>query len=88
MPYRPTERTRARAADARDRILRAAHDQLAEGGYAATVDLLRTATLPVGIQAYNDIVAFGVAAVIRIRIGMLVSSQRPRIVAESSTHCP
>ena len=36
-----------------------------EGGYAATVDLLRTATLPVGIQAYNDIVAFGVAAAVR-----------------------
>jgi AcrR family transcriptional regulator len=35
VPYRPTERTRARAADARDRILEAAHDQLAEGGYAS-----------------------------------------------------
>src|SRR3954470_17197652 len=35
MPYRETERTRARAADARERILRAAHDQLAEGGYAS-----------------------------------------------------
>src|SRR3954449_2843579 len=35
VPYRETERTRARAADARERILRAAHDQLAEGGYAS-----------------------------------------------------
>ena len=35
MPYRSTDRTRARAADARERILRAAHDQLAEGGYAS-----------------------------------------------------
>ncbi len=41
MPYRETERTRARAADARERILRAAHDQLAAGGYAsATVSAL------------------------------------------------
>jgi AcrR family transcriptional regulator len=35
VPYRPTDRSRARAADARERILRAAHDQLAEGGYAS-----------------------------------------------------
>ncbi len=35
MPYRPTERTRARAADVRERILRAAHDQLDEGGFAS-----------------------------------------------------
>lgn len=35
MAYRKTERTRARGADARERILRAAHDQLAEGGYAS-----------------------------------------------------
>lgn len=35
MPYRPTDRTRARAADARERIVRAALDQLAEGGYAS-----------------------------------------------------
>jgi AcrR family transcriptional regulator len=35
MPYRETERTRARAADARERIVRAAIDQLAEGGYAS-----------------------------------------------------
>ncbi len=41
MPYRETERTRARAADARERILGAAHDQLAAGGYAsATVSAL------------------------------------------------
>ena len=38
MPYRPTDRTRARAAGVRARILEAAHDLLAEGGYmAATV---------------------------------------------------
>ena len=43
MPYRETERTRARAAEARDRILRAGHDQLAEGGYAsAAVSALAT----------------------------------------------
>jgi AcrR family transcriptional regulator len=35
MPYRETERTRARAADARERIVHAAVDQLAEGGYAS-----------------------------------------------------
>ena len=35
MPYRETDRTRARAADARQRILSAAHDQLAQGGYAS-----------------------------------------------------
>ena len=35
MAYRETERSRARAADARERILRAAHDQLAEGGFSA-----------------------------------------------------
>jgi AcrR family transcriptional regulator len=35
MPYRPTDRTRARAADVRERIVRAALDLLAEGGYAA-----------------------------------------------------
>jgi AcrR family transcriptional regulator len=33
--YRQTERSRARAADARNRIVAAAHDQLAEGGYAS-----------------------------------------------------
>ena len=35
MPYRPTESTRARAADVRERILSAAHEQLAEGGFAS-----------------------------------------------------
>src|SRR5918996_6644531 len=35
MPYRPTERTRARLAVARERIVAAALDQLAEGGYAS-----------------------------------------------------
>jgi AcrR family transcriptional regulator len=33
--YRPTDRTRARAADVRERIVRSALDLLAEGGYAA-----------------------------------------------------
>jgi len=35
MAYRPTERTRARAAAARERIVTAALEQLAEGGYAS-----------------------------------------------------
>jgi AcrR family transcriptional regulator len=35
MPYRPTERTRARLAAVRERIVDAALDQLAEGGYAS-----------------------------------------------------
>jgi AcrR family transcriptional regulator len=35
MPYRPTERTRARLAAARERIADAALEQLAEGGYAS-----------------------------------------------------
>jgi AcrR family transcriptional regulator len=35
VPYRQTDRTRARAADARERIARAAVDQLADGGYAS-----------------------------------------------------
>ena len=35
MPYRPTELTRARGAAARERVLEAALDQLAEGGYAS-----------------------------------------------------
>jgi len=35
MAYRPTERTRARAAAARERIVAAALEQLAEGGYAS-----------------------------------------------------
>jgi AcrR family transcriptional regulator len=35
VPYRPTEKTRARAALAREAVLQAALDQLAEGGYAS-----------------------------------------------------
>src|SRR3954465_1444744 len=35
MPYRPTERTERRKAEARERIVRAALDQLADGGYAS-----------------------------------------------------
>jgi AcrR family transcriptional regulator len=35
MAYRQTERTKARAADVRQRILAAAHAQLNEGGYAS-----------------------------------------------------
>jgi AcrR family transcriptional regulator len=35
MAYRPTERTRARAAAARERVVTAALDQLADGGYAS-----------------------------------------------------
>ena len=35
MPYRPTERTRARLAAVRERIVDAALEQLAEGGYAS-----------------------------------------------------
>lgn len=35
MPYRPTERTEQRKAEAREAILAAAIDQLAEGGYAS-----------------------------------------------------
>jgi AcrR family transcriptional regulator len=35
MPYRPTDRTRAHAAAVRERIVAAALDQLAEGGYAS-----------------------------------------------------
>jgi AcrR family transcriptional regulator len=35
MPYRPTERTRARLAAARETIVEAAMAQLAEGGYAS-----------------------------------------------------
>jgi AcrR family transcriptional regulator len=35
MPYRPTDRTRARLAAARETIVVAAMDQLAEGGYAS-----------------------------------------------------
>ena len=36
MPYRPTERTEARKAQTRERIVSAARAQLAEGGYAST----------------------------------------------------
>src|SRR4051812_1796876 len=35
MPYRPTERTEQRKAEARERIFAAAMDQLADGGYAS-----------------------------------------------------
>ena len=35
MPYRPTERTEQRKAEVRERILAAAMDQLADGGYAS-----------------------------------------------------
>src|SRR2546425_316929 len=35
MPYRPTERTEARKAATRERIVAAALDQVAEGGYAS-----------------------------------------------------
>src|SRR4051794_29392311 len=35
MPYRPTERTERRKAEARERIVSAALTQLAEGGYAS-----------------------------------------------------
>jgi AcrR family transcriptional regulator len=35
MPYRPTERTEARRRETRQRILTAAHDQVAEAGYGS-----------------------------------------------------
>src|SRR5437764_15188149 len=35
MPYRPAERTEARRVETRERIVSAALDQLAEGGYAS-----------------------------------------------------
>jgi AcrR family transcriptional regulator len=35
MPYRPTERTEQRKAEARERIIAAALDQLADGGYSS-----------------------------------------------------
>src|SRR3954470_12757720 len=35
MPYRPTAKTEARRAETRERIARAAIDQLADGGYAS-----------------------------------------------------
>jgi AcrR family transcriptional regulator len=41
MPYRPTERTEQRKAQTRERIVAAALDQLAEGGYAsATIQVV------------------------------------------------
>ena len=41
MPYRPTERTERRKAEARERIVSAALEQLAEGGYAsATIQVV------------------------------------------------
>jgi AcrR family transcriptional regulator len=50
MPYRPTERTRARLAAARERIVSAALTQLAEGGYtsASVVAVARRAGVATG----------------------------------------
>ena len=50
MPYRPTDRTRARLAAARERIVDAALDQLAEGGYASAsvVNVARRAGVATG----------------------------------------
>jgi AcrR family transcriptional regulator len=50
MPYRPTERTRARAAQVRERIVGAALEQLAEGGYASAsvVSVARRAGVATG----------------------------------------
>ena len=50
MPYRPTDRTRARLAAARERIVDAALDQLAEGGYASAnvVSVARRAGVATG----------------------------------------
>jgi AcrR family transcriptional regulator len=50
MPYRPTERTRARLAAARERIADAALDQLADGGYASAsvVTVARRAEVATG----------------------------------------
>src|SRR3954467_2691922 len=50
MPYRPTERTRARLAPARETILDAALTQLAEGGYASAsvVSVARRAGVATG----------------------------------------
>jgi AcrR family transcriptional regulator len=50
MAYRPTDRTRARAAAARERIVAAALDQLAEGGYASAsmVTVARRAGMATG----------------------------------------
>jgi AcrR family transcriptional regulator len=50
MPYRPTERTRARLAAARETIVEAAMAQLAEGGYASAsvVSVARRAGVATG----------------------------------------
>ena len=50
MPYRPTDLTRARLAAARERIVDAALDQLAEGGYASAsvVNVARRAGVATG----------------------------------------
>ncbi len=50
MPYRPTERTRARLAAARERIVEAGLQQLAEGGYtsASVVAVARRAGVATG----------------------------------------
>jgi AcrR family transcriptional regulator len=50
VPYRPTDRTRARLAAARERIVDAALDQLAEGGYASAsvVNVARRAGVATG----------------------------------------
>jgi AcrR family transcriptional regulator len=50
VPYRPTENTRARAAAAREAVLQAALDQLAEGGYASAsvAAVARRAGLAIG----------------------------------------
>jgi AcrR family transcriptional regulator len=50
VPYRPTERTRARLAAARETIVAAALDQLAEGGYASAsvVTIARRAGVATG----------------------------------------
>jgi AcrR family transcriptional regulator len=50
VPYRPTERTRARLAAARERIVDAALAQLAEGGYASAsvVSVARRAGVATG----------------------------------------
>jgi AcrR family transcriptional regulator len=50
VPYRPTERTRARLAAARETIVQAAMDQLAEGGYASAsvVSVARRAGVATG----------------------------------------
>ena len=54
MPYRPTERTEARKAATRERIVAAALDQVAEGGYASA-----------GVQAVASRAAVAVGTVYR-----------------------